>query len=51
MNKGHAGGRSGRRTANIAACLFLLTFGVGVWLLFARPFESPRNRALRLCGG
>ncbi len=27
----------------IIACLFLLAFGVGVWLVFARPFESPRD--------
>ncbi len=30
--------------------MFLLAFGVGVWIVFARPFESPRDKALRLCG-
>ncbi len=36
--------------ARAAACLFLLAFGVGVWLVLARPSESPRDKALRLCG-
>ena len=39
-----------RRSLKAVACLFLLTFGVGVWLVLARPFESPRDRAHRLCG-
>ena len=30
--------------------MFLLAFGVGVWIVFARPFESNRDKALRLCG-
>ncbi len=42
--------RMAKRMAQIAACLFLLTFGVGVWVVFARPFGSPRDKALRLCG-
>ena len=50
MNKGHATNRAGRRSAKAVACLSLLMFGVGVWLVLARPFESPRDRALRLCG-
>ena len=37
-------------TAQALACLFLLTFGVGVWIVFARPFESKRDKVLRLCG-
>ena len=41
---------SGVRPTQVAACLFLLTFGVGVWVVIARPFESPRGKALRLCG-
>ncbi len=40
----------GGRTHQDLACLFLLTFGVGVWIVLARPFESPRDKALRLCG-
>ncbi len=36
--------------AQSAACLLLLTFGVSVWIVLARPFESPRDKALRLCG-
>ncbi len=39
-----------KRIPQAVACLFLLTFGVGVWIVFARPFESPRGKALRLCG-
>ncbi len=39
-----------RRSTKIVACLFLLTFGVGVWIVLTRPFESPRGKALRLCG-
>ena len=39
-----------KRMAQALACLFLLTFGVGVWIVFARPFESARDKALRLCG-
>ncbi len=39
-----------KRMAQSVACLFLLAFGVGVWIVFARPFESPRDKALRLCG-
>ncbi len=42
--------RMAKRMAQIAACLFLLTFGVGVCIVLARPFESPRGKALRLCG-
>ncbi len=42
--------RMGKRFRQALACLFLLTFGVGVWVVFARPFESPRDKALRLCG-
>ena len=40
-----------KRITQALACLFLLTFGVGVWIVFARPFESPRDKAQRLCGG
>ncbi len=36
--------------AKALALLFLLTFGVGVWIVYAHPFESPRGTALRLCG-
>ena len=39
-----------RRIPQAVACLFLLAFGVGVWIVIARPFETPRDRALRLCG-
>ncbi len=39
-----------RRITQALACLFLLAFGIGVWIVFARPFESPRDKALRLCG-
>ena len=40
-----------KRSTQALACLFLLMFAVGVWIVFARPFESPRDKALRLCGG
>ena len=49
MDKKNAGTMT-RRIAQAVACLFLLTFGVGVWVVLARPFESPRDKALRLCG-
>ena len=38
-----------KQLPKIVACLFLLTFGVGVWIVFAGPFESPRDKAHRLC--
>ena len=40
-----------KRITQALACLFLLTFAGGLWIVFARPFESPRDRALQLCGG
>ena len=39
-----------RRNSQVIACLLLLTFGVGVWIVFARPLKSPRAKALRLGG-
>ena len=40
-----------RRIPQALACLFLQTFAVGVWIVLARPFESPRDKALRMCSG
>ena len=39
-----------KRITQALACLFLLAFGFGVWIVLARPFESPRDKVLRLCG-
>ncbi len=39
-----------KRITQSLACLFLLTFGVGLWIVFARPFESPQDNAHRPCG-
>ncbi len=39
-----------RGFAKVLASLFLAAFGIGVWIVFARPFESLRGKAYRLCG-
>ena len=31
--------RMAKRITQVAAFLFLLTFGVGAWIVFARPVE------------
>ena len=37
------------RSTKLAALLMPLVFGVGAWSIFTRPWDTPTERAHRLC--